>query len=390
MNGFPRSVYTTPMADELERSSGTSPESEQVETAPVEREPDAGPTAAEATPPVAETSGKTTPEVPEPKPSELDKRIEHLTDPDATGDKPPTDEKPKREKEPSPETDEANPHESPDLSPEMKKRMPKEAAQAFAAMRISNKELINQVQQASEQAPVAQFGSALLESLGEDGFAAMQALEDEDIKSALLDRLAIKQGKKPATAGIDPAQIADLESALTKAEESYDFDAVKAILAKLKGEAKPAAAAPTPGDRGTQTMQQERQPANQQGIDRETLHVNRTRSAILADGVPAAELKSYVEGRILPLVLSQLAKDYPGIAPGASFNALDPADRSILLLDAHRAEQARSPRPAPKPPVAQTRPRTPLTAGAAGRRPAPVGGQPPATDLSGRVGFLTD
>ena len=378
------------MVDELERSSGTSPESEQVETAPVEREPDAGPTAAEATPPVAETPGKPTPEVPEPKPSELDKRLEHLTKPDATGDTPPTDAKPNREKEPRPETDEAKPHEPPDISPEVMKRMPKEAAQAFAAMRISNKELIHQVQQASEQAPVAEFGSALLQTLGDEGFAAMQALEDEDIKAALLDRLAIKQGKKPASAGIDPAQIADLESALTNAEESYDFDAVRAILAKLKGEAKPAAAVPAPGDRVTQAMPQERQQAIPQGIDRERLHVNRTRSAILADGVPADQIKSYVEGRILPQVLSQLAKDYPGVLPASSFNALDPADRSVLLLDAHRAEQARSTRPAPKQPATQTRPRTPLTAGAAGRQPAPVGGLPPATDLSGRVGFLTE
>ena len=387
----------------MERSPATSAGTEQVAQPGDDAElKNAGPTAAESPTPGDEGAGGTTTAPPVPSTtdasSELDKRVALLTEEPAA---PEPETAPKKQPVVPPATDAAKDEEKgkpnaaeaeelPELPEDERKRNPK-AAKAFAELRTMASELRTQVrtqaEQAAADAPVAEFGRSLLESIG-PAFQDLQGLEDAEIREAIQERAAIKRGERPKPTGLPPELMGKLETALAAAEESLDFTEVRKLLGEAKGTAPAAtpkpATPPAAGDRG-----QPAQPQASSAPNREAIQVLRTRNALIADGIEPQGLDTYVRGRLLPKVLSDLKAAFPRQDPGTVFNDMDPADRHQLLLDVHRLVMVQKKPPAQptKPPA--TRPRTPLTNGTAGRTPA-AGGAPVSTNLAERVSYLTE
>lgn len=380
----------------MERSPATSAGTEQVAQPGDDAElKNAGPTAAESPTPGDEGAGGTTTAPPAPSTdasSELDKRVALLTEEPAAPEPETAPEKQPAEPAKDAAKDEGKgkaeaveAEDLPELPEDVRKRDPK-VAKAFAELRTRAKELRTQVEQAAVDAPVAEFGRSLLESIG-PAFQDLQGLEDAEIREAIQERAAIKRGERQKPTGLPPELMGKLETALAAAEESLDFTEVRKLLGEAKGTAPAAtpkpATAPAAGDRGQPAQPQASAP------NREAIQVLRTRNALIADGIEPQGLDTYVRGRLLPKVLSDLKAAFPHQDPAAVFNGMDPVDRHQLLLDVHRlvVVQKKPPTKPAQPPA--TRPRTPLTNGTAGRTPA-AGGAPVSTTLAERVSYLTE
>jgi hypothetical protein len=372
------------MAD-TERNPATSAGTEQVE----ERDDalNAGPTAADETPsPGAEQAGAdTTAAPPEPSPThatELQKRMALLNgeaepeQDESTSTETPEPAAKAKEPEPEVEPEAGKPKEPPELSEDVRKRMPKEAAKAFAEMRHGFKEMRTKIEAAEKDAPAAEFGRALYEEIG-PAFNDLQTLETEEIREAIRERAAIKRGEKPKANGIDADLAAKLEGALKRADETLDLGEIRELLKGV------TPAAPTAKPATTPAATRDQAPAPQQpSADREAIQVMRTRTALLADGIKPDQLDPYVRGRLLPKVLDDIKASFPGKNPAAVFNAMDAADRTQLLLDQHRLVTAQTKKAPSKPPTQ----RTPLSQTGAGRTPS--GGPPASNQLSDRLAYL--
>ncbi len=377
------------MAD-TERTPATSAGTEQVE----ERDDalNAGPTAADETPsPGAENEAgaETTTAPPEPSPietTELQKRMALLSG-EAKPESDDEDEQPAPADDAKAKADETKDEpkafkEPPELSEDVRKRMPKEAARAFAEMRHGFKEMRTKIEEAEKDAPAAEFGRALYEEIG-PAFNDLQTLETEEIREAIRDRAAIKRGEKPKTTGLDADLAAKLEGALKRADDTLDLSEVRELL---KGVIPAAPAAPNAKPATTPAATREQPPAPAPAApnaDREAIQVMRTRTALLADGIKPDQLDPYVRGRLLPKVLDDIRASFPGKNPAEVFNRMDAADRTQLLLDQHRLVTAQTKKAPPKPPTQ----RTPLSQTGAGRVPA-TGGPPQSKNLGDRMAYM--
>jgi hypothetical protein len=243
----------------------------------------------------------------------------------------------------------------------------------------------------------------------------LDSLTDEQVAHAARTQAAavravtaIQAGKQPAEAdlahlaalrqGLDavdrvlgrsaaaPAGVVEeLATAISKAEESFDFDALKAMVEKMRGAAPAATGTPTATPASAPAPARPPSAPAEKGQDADQRAAALQTQALLArSGIAPKQQREHLERNLTPIIERNLAADHPRLNPDQVWDRMRPEERHRLIAEAHAEYLASRP---PSPASAPTAPRQPKSAPmqAGGARPSPQAGGDPVLDAINRL-----
>lgn len=178
--------------------------------------------------------------------------------------------------------------------------------------------------------------------------------QDQQFLSSVFDTIDATRKQFGFAQPQQAVDLTEIEGAIKKARDEFDFDTLEKAVAKLKQPQTQTRQAPP---QIQQPVQRDEPTAPAEPSPEVSYFGNRLQQELIESGLTADKIESYVGEKLWPNVVQLLSKSYPGKNPVEVYNKLSPQAQFDVSIRAHQVIRKQEEATKVKPAETPTQPR---------------------------------